>query len=223
MLKTCSTSNYLRFICFLLKNNNFWSMHIRHIFFLALKNFLFFVIFLQIPLDLQRDIDRKIEFFSNPKLSVYYMCHICTNQFYDSDSFIDRYCLKIFNFESIHYRHTIFFCGEFFWKFSSNSAGFTTGYWSKNWTFFKSKIERILHVPHVYKSILWLWQLHWSILSQKKILSLYTSGTPIFFWIFLESFFESISRCESSGIWRKFSKKFPTKKIGVPEVYRLKI
>ena len=91
--------------------------HQAHIFFLALKKILFFEIFLQIPLDLQRDIDRKIEFFSNPKLSVYYMCHMCTNQFYDSDSFIDRYCLKIFNFESIHYRHTIFFVENCFENF----------------------------------------------------------------------------------------------------------
>ena len=56
----------------------------------------FFQMFLHIPLDLQRDIDQKIEFFSNPKLSVYYMCHMCANQFYDSYRFI--YCFFFFSF-----------------------------------------------------------------------------------------------------------------------------
>ena len=87
--------------------------HQAHNFFWALKKILFFEIFLQIPLDLQRDIDRKMKFFKNPKLSVYYMCHMCANQFYDFESATEWYCLKKFNFESIHIRHINFFE---FWK-----------------------------------------------------------------------------------------------------------
>ena len=93
--------------------------HQAHNFFLGLKKILFFEIFPQIPLDSQRDMDRKINFFSNPKLSVYFMCHMCTNQFYDSESFIDWCCLKKLNFELIHIRHTNFFwifLGGIFWK-----------------------------------------------------------------------------------------------------------
>ena len=46
--------------------------------------------------------------------------------------------------------------GIIFLRFSPNSAGFTTGFWSKNWIFFKLKIGGLLVVPHVCKSNLWL-------------------------------------------------------------------
>ena len=59
------------------------------------------------------DIDRKMKFFSNPKLSIYYMCHMCANHFYDSESSTEWYRLKKLNFESIHIRHINFFE---FWK-----------------------------------------------------------------------------------------------------------
>ena len=80
------------------------------------------------------------------------------------------FCSKIIIFS--RYTSGTYFFFDFkkkivFWNFSWNSAGFTTGYWSKNEIFLKSKIKRILHVSHVRKSILWLWKLYWVILSQK--------------------------------------------------------
>ena len=81
-------------------------------FFLTLKKNCFLKFFLKFGWIYNGILIEKWNFFKNPKLSVYYMCHMCANQFYDSESSIEWYCLKKFNFESIHIRHINFF--EFF-------------------------------------------------------------------------------------------------------------
>ena len=96
------------------------------------------------------------------------------------------FCSKIIIFS--RYTSGTYFFFDFkkkvvFWNFSWNSAGFTTGYWSKNEIFLKSKIKRILHVSHVRKSILWLWKLYWVILSQKIQFWVDTHQAHQFFWI----------------------------------------
>ena len=96
------------------------------------------------------------------------------------------FCSKIIIFS--RYTSGTYFFFDFkkkvvFWNFSWNSAGFTTGYWSKNEIFLKSKIKRILQVPHVRKSILWLWKLYWVIMSQKIKFWVDTHQAHQFFWI----------------------------------------
>ena len=76
------------------------------------------------------------------------MCHICTNQFYDSDSFIDLYCLKILNFESIHFRHTNYFVGNFFENFLQIPLDSQRDIDSKK---LSKKIQKKIGVPDVYR------------------------------------------------------------------------
>ena len=202
--------------------------HQAHNVFLALKFVLFFEIFLQIPLDSQRDIDRKIELFSNPKLSAYYMCHTCKNQFYDSDSFIDWCCLKKLNFESIHIRHINFFE---FWKKKKIEIFLKNG-WIYNgiliekWNFFKiQNWAYITCATCAQINFMTLKALLSDIVSKNSILSRYTSGTSIFLnfekiWFFDQ--YPVVNPAEFEGKFHFFFFFSKFKKIVVPDVYRLK-
>ena len=157
------------------------------------------------------------------------MCHMCANQFYDSESSIEWYCLKKFNFELIHIRHINFFE---FWKkkkklkFSFKFCWIYNGILIEKWNFFK--IQNWAYITCATCAQI-------NFMTLKALLSdivpkiqfwVDTHQAHQFFWILKNLIFRSISHCKSSGIWGKISFFFffsKFKKIYIPDFYLFKI
>ena len=119
-----------------------------------------------------------------------------------------------------------FFGGEFFGKFSSNSAGFTAWYRFKNSS---EKNLKKIDVPDVYQLKIEFFEtipINKALSVIKLICTHVAHVIYAQFWIWKKLIFRSISRCKSSRFYGKISKNKIFSKLEknyVPDVYWSKI